>query len=216
MTEILIIRHGQTPWNVKRWVQGWTNTDLNDTGRAQAQELAHYLGRLQQDPHQALDGLYSSDLNRAMETARIIDEQLKLGVQELPGVRERRYGVLEGVAFDRLFEDAPREAEIWHSRDPDGVIEGAETLRAFQQRIVTALNALAQEHPDQRVAVVTHGGAMDIIWRESAGIDLEDPQRAVLLNASINRIRIGPKGWELLDWGNINHLEKSSDDDVTA
>ncbi|MFW8565503.1 histidine phosphatase family protein [Orrella sp. 11846] len=218
MTEILIIRHGQTPWNVKRWVQGWTDIELNEHGQAQAAELAAFLASNQEDSALAIDALYSSDLKRAVQTAEQLGQALKMDVALHSGVRERRYGMLEGLPFDELKTRAPREAKIWHDRDPDAVIEGAETLREFQTRIVHALNELARKHPSERLAVVTHGGAMDIIWRQASGVALENPQRAILLNASINRIQIDPNTseWSLIEWGNIDHLKTSSHNDIRA
>lgn len=216
MTEILIIRHGETPWNVARRVQGWHDVALNDNGRAQATALGQHLGRLQQDKEHALDALYSSDLTRARETAVLLDAALGLGFALIEGVRERRYGVLEGLPFDHLHEHNPEAAKVWASRDPDGVIEGAETLREFQHRVVSAINELADNHANQRIAVVTHGGAMDIIWRQASGISLQDPQRARLLNASINRIEVNNGQWKLIHWADVTHLDKQSGHDVTV
>lgn len=216
MTEILIIRHGETPWNVERRVQGWHDVALNDNGRAQAKALGRHLALLQQKQEHTLDALYSSDLTRARETAAVLDEALGIGMSLVQGVRERRYGVLEGLPFDRLHEHNPDAARIWAARDPDGAIEGAETLREFQDRVVSAINELASKHINQRIAVVTHGGAMDIIWRQASGISLQDPQRARLLNASINRIGIDDNGWRMIQWGDVGHLSQQSGHDVTV
>ena len=216
MTEILIIRHGETPWNVERRVQGWHDVALNDNGRAQATALGRHLAHLQQKQEHVLDALYSSDLTRARETAVLLDEALGIGMALVQGVRERRYGVLEGLPFDRLHDHSPDAAKIWASRDPDGMIEGAETLREFQDRVVTSLNDLARKHINQRIAVVTHGGAMDIIWRQASGISLQDPQRAKLLNASINRISIENDQWQVIQWGDVGHLSQQSGHDVTV
>lgn len=216
MTEILVIRHGETPWNVDRRVQGWHDIALNDNGRQQAQALGRHLARLHHAAEQKIDALYSSDLARARETALLLDESLGLGLKLVEGVRERRYGILEGHPFDRLHEHQPEAAKIWAARDPDGVIEGAETLRQFQQRVVSAINELALRHRGDRIAVVTHGGAMDIIWRQASGLDLQDPQRARLLNASINKIRVSDGQWSLVHWGDVGHLDEQSGNDVTV
>lgn len=216
MTEFLIIRHGETPWNVVRRVQGWRDIELNDNGRSQAAALGAHLARQQAEGEKVIHALYSSDLLRARETATILDQALGLGLKLIDGVRERRYGILEGLPFDKLHEHQPEAAKVWAERDPDGVIEGAETLRQFQQRVVSAINALAREHEGQRVAVVTHGGAMDIIWRQASGIALQDRQKAKLLNASLNRIGVHNDQWRLIDWGNVSHLVEQSGNDVTV
>lgn len=214
-TEFLIVRHGETTWNVERRIQGWRDISLNNNGRAQALQLADRLS----DPDNELSPLhaiYSSDLARARETAQAVAERLGLPVSLIEGVRERNYGVLEGVQFDRMQEHYPEVARVWQSRDPDGVIPMGETLRQFHARVTQALESLSVRHAGQRILVVTHGGAMDIIWRAATGHAIEAARKAVLLNASINRIKIEPaeKGfqWSLVDWGDVRHLNDSGDD----
>src|SRR5690606_13700553 len=102
------------------------------------------------------------------------------------------------------------------ARDPDGIIEGAETLRQFRERVVNTINELANQHPEQKVLIVTHGGVLDIVWREANGIALQDPQKAKLLNASINRVCVEDGQWSLIKWADTGHLESQSDNDVTV
>ncbi len=218
MTELLIVRHGQTDWNIKRWIQGWRDIELNSTGMTQAKRLAAHLAR-PEHRLEPLEAIYSSDLLRARQTAEVLSESLQMPLHLLQGVRERNYGILEGVAFDEMAQRFPTIAQIWHSRDPDGVIPQGETLRTFTDRVKSTLELLAQAHNGQRVIVVTHGGAMDIIWRLATDTPIETPRKAPLLNASINRIGIKAStnafDWSLLEWGNVDHLE-ASDDDATA
>jgi 2,3-bisphosphoglycerate-dependent phosphoglycerate mutase len=217
-TEFLIVRHGQTPWNVERRIQGWRDIALNQHGRAQAEQLATYLAK-QDGQYTPLHAIYSSDLARARETAQAVANRLDLPVEQIQGVRERNYGILEGVLFDHMHEHHPEVARIWQSRDPDGIIPEGETLRTFHARVTQSLEALAARHPQERVLVVTHGGAMDIIWRAATGEPIEAPRKTVFLNASINRIQItaNERGfeWSLLDWGDVRHLQ-SSDNDAVA
>ena len=217
-TEFLIVRHGQTSWNVERRIQGWRDIELNDNGHEQAQRLAEFLAH-PQNPHSPLDAIYSSDLARARATAQAVSDRLNLPLTLVDGVRERNYGILEGVPFDQMAQHHPAVAKVWQSRDPDGVIPEGETLREFHARVTGALETLASRHPKQRVLLVTHGGAMDIIWRAATGEPIETPRKVVMLNASINRIHIKADGnrcqWSLLDWGDVSHLQVS-DDDVVA
>lgn len=217
-TEFLIVRHGETPWNVERRIQGWRDIDLNDNGHLQAKRLAARLSEAQQ-PHAPLHAIYSSDLARARSTAQAVADQLRLPLGLVEGIRERNYGVLEGVPFDQMQQHHPDIAKVWQSRDPDGIIPEGETLREFHVRVTDALQSLASQHQQQRVLVVTHGGAMDIIWRAATGEPIEAPRKVVMLNASINRIRITASDnrfeWSLIDWGDVSHLH-SSDNDVVA
>lgn len=215
-TEILIVRHGQTPWNVQRRIQGWRDIELNDNGRAQAAALAKHLSHQHSNQQQTINAVYSSDLLRAKQTAQAVAQALALPLTLIEGVRERNYGVLEGIEFDRMQEHAPEVAKVWAERHPDGVIPDGETLRQFHQRVTDSLHKVAAEHLGERVVVVTHGGAMDIIWRQAMGIDLQAPRKAVLLNASVNRISITPAPptfeWSMVQWGNVDHLTNSDND----
>ena len=217
-TQLIIVRHGQTDWNVERRIQGWRDIDLNDNGRQQAQRLAAYLAH-PNSKHAPINAIYSSDLLRARHTAKAVADQLQVPLNVVQGVRERNYGILEGVPFDQMHEHHPEVAKVWKSRDPDGVIPQGETLRTFHERVTGTLQEIAQRHQQQRVMVVTHGGAMDIIWRAATGEPLEAPRKTVFLNASINRITITMSDdgfqWALHEWGDISHLE-DADNDVVA
>jgi 2,3-bisphosphoglycerate-dependent phosphoglycerate mutase len=214
-TELLIVRHGETPWNVERRIQGWRDIELNETGHKQAAQLGRYLSH-PQTPHAPIHAVYSSDLLRAKQTAEAVAKPLGLNMQTMDGVRERNYGILEGTAFDHMHRHHPEAAQVWTSRDPDGIIPEGETLREFQARVTQAIESIALKHPSQRVLVVTHGGAMDMIWRMATGTDIRAPRQAVFLNASINRIQITHAApsltWSLIEWANVEHLQHSEND----
>jgi len=213
MTEIWFIRHGETDWNRQRRLQGWQDTELNAAGRAQAGQLAaRLIEAAGQEPFAAL---YSSDLQRAHATARPVAEQLGLELRVEPGIRERRFGVLEGLELARIDELAPEAAAAWKSRDPGRALEGGEALGQFRLRVVAAVEALAARHAGRRILAFTHGGVLDIVWREAQGVPLDAPRQAPLLNAGINRIAVAAGQWSLLDWGDVAHVAHSSDD-VTA
>jgi probable phosphoglycerate mutase len=218
-TELLIVRHGETPWNTEKRIQGWRDIALNATGQQQAQQLAEHLHRHHNDGQQIIHGIYSSDLARAKETAAAVAQRLNLPMTLDSGIRERNYGVLEGVLFHKMHEQHPEIADIWASREPDGIIPGAETLRAFHARVGQAIALIATKHVGERIVIVTHGGAMDILWRIATGSDIRAPRNAPLLNASVNRIQATHAHpsieWSLLEWGNVAHL-KQSGHDITA
>lgn len=217
MTEIWLVRHGETPWNAERKVQGWEDVPLNETGIGQAQALGQHLCRLR-DAGTAIDAIYSSDLKRAQQTADILAQALGLELRLEPGVRERHYGVLQGLTFHNMQEHEPEAAAVWRSRDPDAILPGGESLGAFHRRVVGAVDTLASRHPGERVVVVSHGGALDILWRHARQVDLRAPREAALLNASINRLEVGPQAWNIVGWGDVSHLDRVTDtvgNDVT-
>lgn len=214
MTEIWLVRHGETPWNVERRVQGWEDIGLNENGIEQAQSLARHMKKLREGGTQ-LDAIYSSDLKRAHHTASIVAEAIGLPLMVEPGIRERHFGVLQGLIFHEMEQHQPEAARVWRSRDPDAELPEGESLGVFHRRVVDALNALSLKHAGKRVMVVSHGGAMDIIWRHASQVGLQATREAPLLNASLNRLRVSPERWEILGWGEVDHLEGTSQSDVT-
>lgn len=215
MTEIWVVRHGETPWNTVRRVQGWEDIELNEIGISQAQALGLHLAAKVQTTH-PISAIYSSDLKRAHVTASIIGSSLGLTPQIEKGVRERNFGVLQGLIFHTMHEHQPEAAKIWASRDPEGVIPEGETLGTFHRRVVQAINEIAARHVGQRVMVVSHGGAMDIIWRHASQLSLQAERQAPIVNTSVNRISVSDTEWKIIDWGDVSHLNSSSLDDVTA
>jgi broad specificity phosphatase PhoE len=146
VTTILLVRHGETDWNLERRVQGHTDRPLNETGRAQARALADELAA------EEIDVIYSSDLIRAHETARIVAERKGLDVTAIPELRERDFGTWEGLTDDDIvarFPDAHHRA--WGD---------AETKEEMAERVLEALRRIALAHGDSRVLVVSHGGPL--------------------------------------------------------
>jgi len=143
MTTLLIARHGETDWNREgRW-QGWADPPLNDTGRAQARELARLLRTT------PFDAVYSSDLRRAHETAEILAAPHGVPVVVDPGLREIDVGSWSGLT----------RAEI-RSRFPDGERPDGETHEEHAARTRAAVIRLARDHPGGRILVVAHGGTI--------------------------------------------------------
>ncbi|CAB3674975.1 MAG: histidine phosphatase family protein [Achromobacter pulmonis] len=212
MTEIWFIRHGETDWNRQRRLQGWQDIPLNEFGRNQAGLLA---SRLREEARSTpIDAIYSSDLQRAHATATPVSEQLDLRVRIEPGIRERGFGVLEGLDLERIDVLAPEAASAWRSRDPLRALDGGETLGQFQSRVISTVDDIAGRHEGERILLFTHGGVLDIIWRHASGVPLNAPRDAALLNVSINRVGVRGRQWQVLDWGDVDHVAAEVGDDV--
>ena len=159
MTEILLVRHGETDWNVERRVQGHTDRPLNATGEEQARTLADELRG------ERLDAVYASNLSRARETARAIADPLGLTVEELPALREKHFGTWEGMLDTEIRERFPDSH--------NGPWGDAEVMAEVSERVLGALRTIAECHPDGRVLVVSHGGPLRAVLRSiDAGGDL--------------------------------------------
>jgi broad specificity phosphatase PhoE len=183
MLHLMLVRHGETDWNVQRRYQGQTDVPLSGFGMRQAELVAERLtgGKI--------DAVYASDLSRAWETAQIIAGKSGLEVFPEPRLRELKFGILEGLTFD--------EAEAQHSEmiaawleDYNNTPEGAETIDSFNTRIVSLLDNLRGEHDEQVVLLVGHGGSLSEILRVILGLSPEKRWYFEMENASLSEVLI--------------------------
>ena len=201
-TRILAIRHGETDWNVDTRIQGQLDIPLNDLGRRQAQQLVQAVA------HEGLSAVYSSDLQRALETAQAVVRGAGLpGLSTDVGLRERAFGVFEGRTYQEIEQRWPQESVRWRKREPDFGAEGGETLQGFYDRCVATASRLAAAHPGETIALVAHGGVMDCLYRAATRVELQAPRSWQLGNASINRLLYTPQGFVLVGWSDTGHLD---------
>lgn len=201
LTRIVAVRHGETAWNVATRIQGQLDIGLNDTGRAQARRVAQALA------HERFHAVYASDLQRAADTARAVAERQGLALHTDRGLRERGFGAFEGLTWAEVEQQHPQASLRWRQRDPSFGPPGGEVLQAFVDRAVGAIAAIAARHRGQHIAVVTHGGVLDALYRAAARIPIGAPRTWQLGNASINRVLHGDEGFALVGWNDALHLE---------
>jgi broad specificity phosphatase PhoE len=159
-TRILLARHGETEWNrLGRW-QGHADPPLNEAGRRQAATLAEQLAG------DGIAAIYSSDLRRASETARIVADRLGLEVTEERELREIDVGSWSGLTRDEVRERYPEGFARWLAGE---IGHDGETREALARRVVGAVETIARTHPGEHVLVVTHGGAIRALRRHAAG-----------------------------------------------
>ena len=200
-TRILAIRHGQTEWNADGRIQGHTDIALDALGQWQAERLAQALA------DDDLQAIYSSDLMRACQTAAPLAGRKGLALRVDPGLRERGFGEFEGLRFVQIEQRWPEQAAAWRRRDPDFGARGGEVLRDFRSRVVAAVTRLALAHRGQSIALVTHGGVLDLLYREATRLALDAPRSWQLSNAGVNRLLHSGEGLVLVGWGDVAHLE---------
>lgn len=200
-TRILAVRHGQTAWNADSRIQGHTDIALDDVGRWQAGRLAVALA------DEPLHAVYSSDLSRARQTAAPLAARAGLELRIDAGLRERGFGDFEGLSFAQIEQRWPAQAARWRRREPDFGPGGGEVLREFRARVVAAVERLARAHRGECIALVTHGGVLDLLYREAARLALDAPRTWELGNAGINRLLHNGEGLVLVGWGDVGHLD---------
>jgi probable phosphoglycerate mutase len=204
---IIFVRHGLTDWNRAGRFQGQIDIALNEDGLEQA-ERTGALFRAHR-----VDAVYSSDLMRARQTAEPIGRVTGLPIVVESGLRERRYGVLEGRTHDEVLRDHPETYGRWRARDPDFDLPGGgESLRDLHRRVEQQMRTLAARHAGQTVVAVTHGGVLDCVYRIAARLPIDAPRSFELRNASLNRVRWNGSAFAVASWGEVGHLEGARDD----
>jgi probable phosphomutase (TIGR03848 family) len=197
-TTLLLVRHALNDW-VGDKLAGWTSgVHLNDKGRAQAKALA---GRL---ADRSIAAVYTSPLERAVETAQIIATPHNLEVQIREGVGEVRYGAWTGQSLkDLAKEDTWRVVQFFPSgaRFPDG-----EGIREMQARAVAELDSIVAAHPSETVLVVSHADVIKAALAHYAGLHLDLFQRLVVSPASLSVVAFTPMGPRLVCLNDTAHV----------
>ena len=203
-TNILLIRHGQTEWNLAGRFQGQLDSNLSPLGISQAKALASLL---EQEP---LEQLYSSDLGRAYDTAQILMPQPNSLIKTDARLRERAMGVFEGNTRPSIETQFPAAWKLYKSLDPGYAIEGGgESIHDVRTRTFECLENLAELHRGQSVGCVSHGGLIRIALKTILGIPFETQTRFRVQNTSVHHLVRDTDGWAVKTLGAVNHLPSS-------
>ena len=200
ITRLCIVRHGETDWNVEKRIQGHTDVPLNATGRAQALAMAFNAA------HRRFSAIYSSDLSRAMETARYVAEREDEAIRPMPQLRERHYGILQGLTAAEAAESHPAAHTLYLARDPDYDFVTGESLRGFATRVLSGLSLLARHHAGETILAASHSGVLDVLYRHATGRPLESPRDFEIPNCALNWFGMDGHGLHLERWADRHHL----------
>ena len=203
-TRIIAIRHGETAWNADTRIQGHMDIPLSDVGRRQAALLGQALA------DEPVTAIYASDLSRAWETAQYVGRAVDVTVTREIALRERCFGEFEGKTFAEIEAHLPEQSQRWRKRDPEFTPAGGESLLTLRERVVAAAERLAADHPGELIAMVGHGGVMDVLYRAATRLDIQAPRTWALGNAAINRLLWTPDGFTLVGWGDTQHLAEGA------
>ena len=202
MTHFVVVRHGETQWNIESRIQGHGDSALTERGLAQAEAIARRLSA------EAFDALVSSDLGRAMQTAQRIAVATNREVIADARFRERNFGSAEGITYAELHQRYPHAfGRHLQDQDPDFQVPEAETRRGFYARIAAAFEALAAERPGERVLLVCHGGVLAALYRHIHRIPAGELHSVEIPNAAYNRIARDSSGWLIEAWAQTAHLD---------
>jgi probable phosphoglycerate mutase len=204
MTRITIVRHGETEWNKSMQLQGHTDSPLTEIGIKQAEQLAETI------KNRNYDLLISSDLNRAKRTAKIINKHLNLNIEINKELRERAFGIMEGLTRKEVEIKYKDTFRAYMTRTSDFNIRNGESLKVFSARVIKAINEIAEKYCNKNILIISHGGVLDCIIRYIFNIKLDVERKFSIYNTSVNSIIIDNGKWFLEEWGNIEHLKTIS------
>ena len=203
-TTLLAIRHGETRWNAEQRYQGHEDSPLTDTGRDQATALGLRMKAFE------FNSLISSDLGRAQKTAAIIARITGHMVETDPRIRERNYGVLEGLTVPEIKAKHYEILEKLDENDPEYMIPMGESHRQHYERNVSLIHDLLNQRAGTNIALVIHGGVLDSIFRYVAGLPLDRPRCFTTNNTSLSTVThgtfYGTTRWVIETWNDVGHL----------
>ncbi len=202
--ELVLLRHGESEGNRDRRFGGHGPAPLTALGRLQAAAAAAAI--LRDGP---LDALYVSDLARAIETARPLAERSGLAPVVTPALRERSVGDWTGRSFEEVQAESPEAWAALLSRDPAWCPPGGESHLVCAARLGGFVDELLARHASGRVALVSHGLAIDHLLRRFLGVGPETVARFVFRvdNASLHRIVRRDDGlYRIASVNDVSHL----------
>jgi broad specificity phosphatase PhoE len=164
MTEIILVRHGETDWNVEEVFRGQIDLELNETGRRQAELLAEYLGELK------IEAVYSSPLKRALNTAKAIARRQRLEVEVSPGLIDCDFGQWQGLPLREVREKYQKLYRQWAESPQRVKIPGGESLDEVRERALKVVNELMAKHGG-RVVLVSHRVVNKVLICALLGLD---------------------------------------------
>ena len=199
MKKLILIRHGETDYTAERKYCGHSNTPLNSKGIKQADCLRPKLKKIK------IDRIYSSDLRRAYQTAKIIFKNRTIIKKR--NLREIDFGKFVGLTWEESSILYPDIYKTWVGNPTDTEIPNGESMRNFVKRVESCFIKISNRNSDKTVAVVSHGGTIRIILLKILRQDLDKFWTIEQNIAAINIIEFENKTPRLLKINDTSHLE---------
>ncbi len=205
---IYLIRHGETDWNIDLKVQGQKDIPLNDNGINQAQILSDYFENI------PIEAIYSSNLIRAYETAKIISKKISKDIIVIPQLQEINMGQWEGNLWDDLKIEYKDFIHNWENNLENIPIPDGESYGQVQKRILKAFRKIVDNHDlNSQIIIVSHGIAIKVLISYLIGLGIQNVHRFSIDNASISIIEVNDKEcnkkiFKLKSLNNTFHLKR--------
>ncbi len=200
MTRLLLIRHGETDWNAQSRMQGQSDEPLNAQGRAQAAAVKVRLAG------ETIHAIYASDLARAWETAQALGIT---PIKAAPRLREMNFGTWEGLTYEEIQAYDPDVLARWGADVMDFTPPGGENLRQFAQRVAPVLEEMRNDHPEETVLLVAHGGSLQILLALALGLSPEKYWQFYMKPGFVSEVSLYPEGAIVNLLNDVCHLGKN-------
>ncbi len=201
--KLFLTRHGQTDWNIARRYQGHSDTALNQVGILQTEQLAERLSS------ETIHAIYSSDLTRAMTTAKSVAAFHGIEPHADMRWRELSFGDWEGMTYEEMSAHSPELFAAWMKDSLNISTPNGETHRQLAERVTAALHEIKNNHADQTVLIVSHSGALQTLIAATLGVDLSRYWQFRVSQASLSELNVFEDGAVINLLNDISHLERA-------
>ncbi|MFC2013863.1 histidine phosphatase family protein [Chloroflexota bacterium] len=188
MSKLLLVRHGETESNSAQRIQGQRDVELNAVGLRQVERLRDRLAK------QRLDVIYSSDLQRALVTAKTVASGHQLEIVTCPELREIDFGKFDGLTFAEISQRYPEMAKLWSDWNPKMRFPGGESVDELNTRVSKFLDRLKRHTPEETLLIVAHSAPLRLIICLLLGIELRHWRQFRLDLASLSIVETYPQG----------------------
>lgn len=188
MIKILLVRHGQTVWNITRRFQGRTDVELSEVGQSQARMLADNF------PVDKVDEIYCSDLKRAHDTAKVIGEKFGVKVVPCQELEEMHFGEWEGLVYDEIQARWPEYMDNFWKNPAKLIVPGGESFAQCQERAMKKIQAIIAANEakgeDRTIVLVAHGGINRCVLADFLGMPINNVWRISQYNTAVSSVRL--------------------------
>ena len=200
MSRLLLVRHGDTELNSRERYWGQTDIELSEAGLRQAEKLRDRLAA------EKIDVIYSSGLQRASLTAKIIASRHQLDVITCAELRETNFGKIEGLTFDEVSRLYPELTELWVNWSLQLKFPGGESVDELNSRVSKFLDRLKKHALDETILIVAHAGPLRLLVCRLLGIELQHWRQIRINLASLSIVETYPRGAVLSLLNDVSHL----------
>ncbi len=203
MTDLYLIRHGQTKWNLENRIQGNLDSPLTELGLRQARWLFDAYEDCQ------IDIIYTSTLDRAYNTAKILRGDRKIDIIRLDELKEINFGEWEGRKFLQLKEEDPEFFNAFRFTPEAFKPIGGETFIEAKERVVDAVSNILENNKGKKVALVIHGAVLKLLMGHFLNLTINQIwDEPIIQPTSVSHIRFNEEGYEILKFGDVSHYEE--------